>query len=761
MSNATLYIQNTEVPLLNDVSIPIVYSIEDIISPDKTSTNFALTIELPGTKELDLIFESIFDPAADLQYFNPNLKTDVQLNVANVDVFVGSIKLVKAVNNLETGSTKYICDFIGSKADLFHEIGEKYLTGNTDPLDDLDFSEYDHDLTVTNVTNSWATSNVVSGTPTALVAGAGYRYGLIDYGMDGSGVNATAAGYDFNIKHLRPLLAVREYLEKIFEAAGKTWTSSFLDGIFFKKLFIPPSEPLTKPQTTIDDGSCYVGTTGVNYGEALTYSGAGGIWNGSSGDINVLELDDDTTGDLDDPNGIWDTTLFQFTAPQDGIYHFTLNMTVGIGISRLGGTGLFQWCSYDYSIAIQIQKFISGVWSTVAATPFNAGSQPLNTPPNSYNTSMPLNADVICSTGDLVRCIVDTRVTNALLQDVAFNPIVDGTVSYGPGISATSSNVNTLGITIDSELIEGEEVEVNRTLPLKIKQKDFVKSIFQMFNLYVYEDKNTPNNYLIEPRDSFFSTTKVDWTDKLSISTPVENLIMGELDAKRYIRRFSEDGDYFNKLYQDSWGEVYGTKEDTVENQFLTGENVIECIFSPTPMVGQYNSVNEYMIIPHIYSFENSVAEPMVSNIRILLYNGLLNGLYTQGTSPCWNLVSTAGDNLQTQIPYTGTLDTFDSPTFDLNFGVPEEIFIETSPPYVWASTNLSTDYWNNFIELISNKNSRVVRMGMILDEADIKTFDFRKPVIVRGVTYLVNKIDGYDPTDRRITMIEFLKLQS
>lgn len=155
------------------------------------------------------MFEFAFDTNVDLTSFNPNIKTPVRIVAGSTQVFRGSLKLNKSIRNRNTGSVKYICDFIGEKADLFNTIGEKYLIGNDDPADDLDFSTYDHTLNVTNVQASWSTSTT---------AGAGYVYGLIDYGFENSGING---GNDtiFYVQHLRAQLFVREILEAIFTAS--------------------------------------------------------------------------------------------------------------------------------------------------------------------------------------------------------------------------------------------------------------------------------------------------------------------------------------------------------------------------------------------------------------------------------------------------------------------------------------------------------------------------------------------------------------
>ena len=72
-------------------------------------------------------------------------------------------------------------------------------------------------------------------------------------------------------------------------------------------------------------------------------------------------------------------------------------------------------------------------------------------------------------------------------------------------------------------LAEGELVDMDRTVPVKIKQKDFFMSIVKMFNLYVQTDTANDHNLIIEPRDDFYldgTANIVDWSKKLDISQP-------------------------------------------------------------------------------------------------------------------------------------------------------------------------------------------------------------------------------------------------
>jgi hypothetical protein len=748
MSNAILYIQDTEIPLLNDISIPVNYSIQDIRYQSDSSADFIKTVELPSTKELDLIFENIFSPSIDLQYFDPNLKTDARLRIGNNDVFTGSIKLVKIFHSLDTGITKYICDFIGKKSDLFYNIGDKYLTGNDDPADDLDFSTYDHIINTTNITDSWSASNYVGGVVTAVSAGVGYRYALIDYGYLGSGNNG-GGGYTFKVPHLRPLLFVREFLNKIFTDAGKTWTSTILDSALFKKLVIPPSDVIKLTDATLIDRQLFAGiNSSMLVSHSMTLSGS--VWN-SAVNTDIIEYNDDSTSPLFDTGGHFNTGTHIATIAGNGDYTITANISLYMVVNNTGAVNgpLANVPSRDHYAQVFIQKYIGGVWTTVASSgPINGNGA------NSFYEPLSAVYEGYAYTGDQFRAVVTTFILNADLKNGIGNTITTGTTTYDVSVSYVSApSENGFRVKVKNELQEGDDVEVNKCIPLKIKQKDFLKGIINMFNLYLTIDPSNSDNYLIETYGSFFNGTPVDWTSKLDISKPIETLIMGELDYKKYNFKFKDDGDYFNKSYKDNWGETYGTKTYSVTNQFLTNETTTEVVFSPTPMVGTVNSLFTYTIIPHIYNYDNSEISNINSNIRILQWNGLKTGY--------WDLKSNSGSNLQTEIPFAGTIDDPQTPTFDLNFGVPNEIYVETIPDYVWPSANLSTTYWDSFISNISNKNSRIVIMYMVLDDADIKSFDFRNPVIINGVKYTVNKIENYETMGRESTRVEFLKMES
>ncbi|NBS75630.1 MAG: hypothetical protein EBS66_19405, partial [Betaproteobacteria bacterium] len=75
---------------------------------------------------------------------------------------------------------------------------------------------------------------------------------------------------------------------------------------------------------------------------------------------------------------------------------------------------------------------------------------------------------------------------------------------------------------------------MNSFIPDKIKQSDFIKSIFTMYNLYATPDTNNPNNLILISRDEYYDSGKaVDWTNKLMKDKEQSIVFIPELNNKK------------------------------------------------------------------------------------------------------------------------------------------------------------------------------------------------------------------------------------
>ena len=759
MNNSRLYINNGEIPILRDVSIPTTYKIADIKDPFQRDSDTTLSIEIPSTVEIDEVFEFCFEVNISLQNFNPNLKTTASFFINNTEVISnGSLQLNRIIIKPLTNEVIYICNIKGQLSDLYYSIGEKYLIENDNPAHDLDFSDYDHALTKTKYLNTWdpavsPNTNEVSGVDTAVVDGEGYRYPLIDYGLNSGNVG------DFYVHHQRPMLFLREYLFKIFELAGKTWTSTFLDGAFFKTLGVPCTEILESTDSEIADRECYVGNTAslTIANHALTYTT--GDWNPTSSYYDDVLFPDDTTGVYSDAGNIYNTADGNITVAASNQYVVNCSLNLNLTVNYPTDPFDFYVDTFDAAVLVNLYKqdsisapfyviaSSSSTYSVVGSSGQGLGSM--------LTQPFTLTYEGQCEAGDKFKIGVYTIPSAIVLRKISDNSLITtGTASYdvSSGVYAPGDPIlirAAFSITqINNNILEGDTVEVNRIVPRKIKQKDLFKSTINAFNLYVLPDKTNPNNYFIEPRNTFYSTNFVDWTDKLDAGKGIEIIPMGELDVKQFKYKYKQGGDYYNKAYQDAWQETYGELTFEAENEFVNGDKTNELIFSPTPLIG--NTLND-LIIPKIYSNNGSEITPIKDNIRLIQWAGAISNTLQ------WRLFTIAGyDSTWYFFPYAGHLDNPYTPTFDLSFAVPNYVFFDITS---YPTTNLFTEYHYDFIYEITNKNSKIVIAYFNLDEIDIQSFDFRKQVFVNGSYYVVNKIEDFDILDPKTTKVELFKI--
>ena len=313
---------------------------------------------------------------------------------------------------------------------------------------------------------------------------------------------------------------------------------------------------------------------------------------------------------------------------------------------------------------------------------------------------------------------------------------------------------------------EGAEIIMSNFVSKSVAQKDFFKSIILMHNLYVFTDPDNDKNLFITPQGWFYNTyagDAVDWTYKVDYSKEIEIVPMGELTAREFLFTYKEDSDYWNAdKYKKIYNEIYGQRNYVVDNDFEKDTKKIELIFSPSPMVdGVRLGYNDRRVIPHIYKVGSNLAKERDSfNIRILQYGGMQYSYAADGvTYANWNIVDSTGTALLSSVmyPYSGMWDNPTAPSRSLEFGPPKAIFF-TPPSTGYPDVGLYRFYWEEFINEVANKDSKLWRGYVFLTPSDINQLDFKKLVKVDNIYFKLNKIDGYSPLTNDVTRVELFK---
>jgi hypothetical protein len=317
---------------------------------------------------------------------------------------------------------------------------------------------------------------------------------------------------------------------------------------------------------------------------------------------------------------------------------------------------------------------------------------------------------------------------------------------YGTATTINSEMVvNSLNLKVlpsSSTVVSGANISLGGFIPAKIKQKDFLKSIFQMYNLYIESDKNNPNILNLTTRDNFVdSGTEKDWTYKLAKDSDQVLQFLPELTGKKIQLTYKQDSDDANKKYFDTTREVFGQVEFTFDNEYIKGVDKKELIFSPTPLL--QTPFNAF-----VPSF--SFAEPKV-NLRIL-YDG---GLKSCNTFKLYDFGTTGQNNL-TSYPYAGHWDDPLNPSFDINFGLCD-LYYYTG--FQITNNNLYNQYWRRTISQINSGKMLIAYFD--LDELDIQSLKLNDKIRIDNSWWTINKIIDYSVNQKLLTKVELMSIDT
>jgi hypothetical protein len=500
----------------------------------------------------------------------------------------------------------------------------------------------------------------------------------------------STAKHNWKVGTFRPALYVKEYIDKIFSAVGFTYSSNIFNSTRFKNLIIPHN---TK-NLTAKSSNFFAGNPTYK-----TYSGSG-------------------------------SSLFlEMTATSAG------SMVLSSGNTVLTNSGS--------SITTNINLNFTGVWNSTGVATINIRKN---------GTSI---ASIYLGSGGAFNYFsktLSTPVTLATSDYITITLDWSGSVSYNLQVLTGSLNL-TSDKPVYINVNYGESVKMNDCIPKNILQIDFFSSIIKLFNLYVYEDKNTPNLLYIEPFTDFYDNNSLnakDWSNKIDRGQPIKIKPMSELNSRLYKFNFKSDSDFYNDLYKKRYNIDYGSYWYDSLFEFNNAEQTADVIFSGTPLVGY---TGEDKVYSTIFKSSNGNEESIDSNIRILQAKKIT------GVSS-WNLTDSTGATTYaslTSYGYAGHLDSPDAPSNDLNFGVPFELF------FVLVSGNLTSNqfnvYWSPYMAEITDKDSKLLTAYIRLTTSDINALDFSKLIYIDGVCFRINKIVDYNATMDDLCQVELLKV--
>ena len=716
MSN-TLFINNQIADLSDEVTIAISYSIADFKKPENRRRSVSKTITLVGTETNKRIFASAYnlsltDIGDALGFdFNPNKKIKARYLKKGVEIFNGFIKLL----NVKIQNGQFIFEVV-----LFSEF-VNIIKGMADlNTNELDWSEYDHDLTRVNVSNSWDTNVIKNGvatsnyTPTKKPLGFGYWYPVINFGYNNS------SNYSIKIENFVPYVYVKETFEKCFLEQGYTIDSNFFSTEMFKALtwgFGGGSKETIPPLDLVQRQVKYNLDNSFND----TYNGYIFAY-GSFVQYNQIiykryYLSQFSKTLVNDGYAQYSAINNKITILKTGNYNLNLNYNALVGYTNLIGVT-------TSSLSIVSRVLVNGIVKGTSA------KLPFNSPSNNFNQITNTNLSLVA--GDEI--YTDFLISGQLISSNPFTTRLDFNLNNSFTFDLTANN----GL-----YAEGDVITLNRFIP-KLKNSDFVKGIITMFNLYVGEpDENAVIK--IEPLDEYYNG-EVNYTELMDHSKDIEIKPSITDSSKNYSFKFTQDNDYYNKDYRDNYGENYGDFTYITENEYSSNTIEYKVPFAQTIPV----ELRAGYILPNITTIDNLVEKPFKGKPRIFFNNGL------KSSSGGWAIIdSTVGAPSYTTYPQAHHgYNNPKNPSFDLNFGKP--FFVE----YFFTNyrnNNLFNKYHRvNIIEQTSI-DGKILTAYFNVNENTIG--DFSTLVNINGVLYRKNMITDYDANGYETTKIQLYKV--
>lgn len=684
-------------------NFPITFKVSDIRDLSTRKGTFSKTITLVGDDNNNQLLGNLYDVNIQTGVFDINKLTRCTVLQDGLPIVEDAYLQLIAVNKLQSTTlheqdVEYNVIIKDSQSDFFTKLGSAELT-------DLDFSDFDHLLTADEVIATFTNTDK-------------YKY-ILPFAP----LNA------YPLKEFKPAIFAKEYFDRIFARAGFSYSWATIATERFERLLIPFNGDVNNT-----DYSPY----NVVFNKTFTRTGTHAPNAPSIAFVtslnNVTETQDN----------------FNLLNPTTGVYNSPFNLGSGESINI--EIPITYNLELTNSNAFPLQLLING----------NAGQVIYTTTLSYFKNGVFIQAFLIDTYGYAGTLAPGTTTihTNSLLATVNLTNILttdditfkvaliaqvqgsfqSGGTAYSVGVEY---NVTDLQFTLTPSSNIGvfnTLIETNKYIPKKIKQSEFIKSIFNMYNLYVDIDPTNPNNLILITRDNYYDSGAVkDWTLKLAKDREQTITFLPELTKKKLTFSYKQDSDSTNKTYFEQVNEVYGQVSFTFDNEYIKDEERKELIFSPTPILK--TSFGAY--VPAL-----SGASPN-TNIRILYDGGIATSI---GTYEIENY--TGNVVVDDKYPYITHFDNPLNPSFDINYGTCDYYFYQ---PNNLTANNLYNTYYRRTINQINK--GKMLTAYFYLRANDISTLKLNDKIRIDNSWWSINAITDYNANENTLTKVELLSI--
>jgi len=728
---------------------PLNFSISDIRDISKRNGVWSKTFKLKGNKNNNNLLNNYFDVNVVAGTFDVNKKTRCAI-LQNGTVILDNCYLILMRVNKLLNRGEAQDDLVSFDVQITNTYSDFFTTIATKELKELDFAEFNHIYTAANVAasfnNDWDD---------------GYKY-VLPWINDNK----------YYLHEVLPGIYAKQYFDKIHAEAGfsYTWAEQFDSNYQFDKLIIPYSgdkkklteeyindvEVIANNNTVQNNTSNFsVGVTFLDLPEQTV------IVNNELKDNNNLY--NPATSVYDVPAIFFPPNSLQYEIEIDWDFQFINNATSTARTSGLGSAASRQ---LRYQPQLRTRNQFNTEKGTAPLTftsinQFNSGTSLVNwlyqdgflVLPGNGNIALDIPASTTYTAGSGVHKVTlsSTFLLDTYLLELKSRVEVEANnwewrrLDTG-ALTAVNLRlrINSIKVRIvpasDCTLLPGMDVNMKMFIPPKVKQTDFLKSIYQKYNLYATVDPDNPTHIIYKTRDLFYDSGELkDWTFKLDKSKDSSIEFIPEITGKRMILSYKDDDqDYILSEYRRETGETYAQVEVIFDNENVIGIDRKEEIFSPT--INLNTSFNANLPV---------LNADFKYNLRILLDNG-------QKICPNYSIEEYQGSELFIPFyPHLSMLNEVENATFDIGYAQP-----------VYYAYNVGIPTFNNIYELFWRRTLAQINAGKMytayfnLNEIDIANLKLNDKIKVGNALWYINRVIDYDANKKGLTKVELLSVE-
>jgi hypothetical protein len=523
-------------------------------------SDFTRQITLPGSKVNNAFFEHVYDISIDSPFlFATNTKVPAYFDFDSVYLSNGYLQLNKVNVLANKFIDSYEVTIYGTLSSFGRDINRNFLT------DLSSLTKYNHTASYESISASW-NGDLFDGDIRYPLAdyGTGYKFAAGDFQT--FGMNDVDGA--LTVQNFKPAIRVKAVLDSIFEEAGYTYSSSFMNQPFMENVYMVCNHSLKYPEF----GNVDLET----YGKIKV-----GAISGSLMTDVVMPADTFVTlpwyNSLSDPQSFYNNGSYRVDKATNLEGILNLNLNISCSVNNIPGT-------FSANGTFQLQMIETGSSTAYGLTALQSYiiffDQLQNSRTGGINTTYELQTQFK---------LYDIPVGNYFFQIKQRPNVATGTL---PTVTIDPDNTTKsyLQITQVNQAADGRVMDIPSNMPFGtngIKQIDFITGLQKKFNLVIYPNKTKTNEFIIETFNNWYNKGEVkDFNRYINLDDKIEVIPANNLAVNELTFGDTLDQDYLSQQFSKGANREYGKSYyvDTT-NFFSQGKFEVKTSFASTPLV--------------------------------------------------------------------------------------------------------------------------------------------------------------------------------